>query len=111
VWLFTTKGYLSIVQHSDYKDCLLVRARVRDHLLALFPAEDIVETIDADYRYRATVSRKVVQQVLADQIEAIDYPNFKSSLHEPRYHSACFKVLERNEHASGRRNVESIGTG
>jgi hypothetical protein len=92
MWLFTSRGFISIVQHVDDADCLLVRARVRDHLKALFPAAAIVETVDSDYRYRSNVPRKVVQQVLADQVNAINYPNFKNSVSDPAYRSACNRV-------------------
>ena len=92
MWLFTSSGFVSIVQDRDNKDNLMVRARVRDHLKALFPAAAIIETVDADYRYRATVVRNVVQQAMADQVNAIDYPNFKDTVTDAPYHSACLQV-------------------
>jgi hypothetical protein len=45
MWLFTSKGFVSVVQHLDDKDSLMVRARVKSHLQALFPREKVIDTI------------------------------------------------------------------
>jgi hypothetical protein len=92
MWLFTSQGFVSIVADRDSQDHLLVRGRVRDHLKALFPTTAITETPDADYLFRATLSHKVVAQVVADQVNAIDYCNFKDSVTDAPYHSSCLRV-------------------
>ena len=92
MWLFTSKGFISVVQHLDDKDCLLVRARVREHLQALFPQQEVSETPDTDYRYRSIVNKKLVAGVVAEAVCAIDYGNFKDSVTDPLYHSSCLRV-------------------
>jgi len=92
MWLFTKNGFVSIVQDRDNKDDLIVRARVRNHLQALFPLAVIPETVDADYRFRTIVNRRVVRKFVTDQVSAIDYPNFKNTVVDPDYHAACLLV-------------------
>ncbi len=92
MWLFTSLGFVSIVQNRDRKQNLLVRARDKLHLQALFPDAVVDETPDADYRFRTTVSKKVVRKFVADQVSAIDYPNFKDTVVDPDYHAACLRV-------------------
>lgn len=92
MWLFTSCGFVSIVQDSQNIGNLLVRARVREHLQALFPKVAISVTPDADYGFRATVNRKIVAKVVTDQVNAIDYTNFKDTVVDPDYHSACLRV-------------------
>jgi hypothetical protein len=92
MWLFTSKGFVSVVASRDSQDDLIVRARVRGHLEALFPDATQVETTNSDYRHRATLSNKIVEQVVADQISAINYPNFKDTVVDPDYHAACLRV-------------------
>jgi len=92
MWLFTSRGFVSVVQDRDNNDNLLVRARVRDHLQALLPQAIVTETLDSDYRYRVNVKKKIVAKLFADQVDAICYPNFKDSIVDPDYHSACLKV-------------------
>ena len=90
MWLITTQGFLSVVGNLDSKspnDALLVRGRVRAELerFADFSGERgarpaVVETLDADYRYRLTTSREVLVAFLAEQIDALEYPNFKNEV-------------------------------
>jgi hypothetical protein len=91
MWLFTSKGFVSVVQDRDNNDNLLVRARVKSHLQALFPQGTVIETQDADYLFRCSLQRKLVEQVMADQVNAIDYGNFKDTVVDPDYHSACLR--------------------
>ena len=90
MWLITTQGFLSVVKNSDSRgadDVLLVRARVRTDLerFADFAARRgarpaVVESPDADYGFRLTTSRENLSAFLAGQIDALDYPNFKSAV-------------------------------
>ncbi len=92
MWLFTSGGFVSIVASRDCQDDLIVRARVRNHLQALFPQAVITETVDADYRFRTIVNRKVVRKFVTDQVSVIRYGNFKNSISDPRYRSASNRV-------------------
>ena len=94
MWLFTSEGFASIVASRDSEDDLIVRTRVKTHLLALFPTAIVVETPEADYRFRCVLKRTTVEKVIAKQVASISYDNFKNSISEPSYHSACHKVWE-----------------
>ena len=77
MWIFTDKGFLSIVQHNTLPDCFQVKSRVIDPLEILWPDHD-VEVIDwADYRYRITIAKEEVVPVLVGAIESIGYTSFK----------------------------------
>src|SRR5664279_2629124 len=90
MWIITTSGFVSVVQNLDSKgpdDALLVRGRVRVDLerLADFAAQRgarpaVVESPDADYGFRLTTSRGNLAAFLAAQVDALDYPNFKSEV-------------------------------
>ncbi|HEY3331970.1 MAG TPA: hypothetical protein VGK19_18200 [Capsulimonadaceae bacterium] len=93
MWIFLSDAFLSVVAHRDKPDCLLVRARRRGDLEKLIGAETQVDvTEDADYLFRATVSRNVFAKVIADRVKAIDYDNFKSAIKDEAYHDACLDV-------------------
>src|SRR5262245_15815968 len=83
MWLFTTRGFYSVVEDRDDPDRLLVRARVREDLEALreqIPELDPQETSDADCRWRAWVTRDQWVEAAARLAGEIDYPNFKSAV-------------------------------
>jgi hypothetical protein len=80
MWVYLTDALLSIVAHRDRPADLLVRARFRGDIEAVFPDAAVTETLDADYRFRATLPREVVARAIADRAAAIDYPNFKGTL-------------------------------
>jgi len=92
MWIFTNKGFLSVVQHKDDPVVLLVRSRFAGHVKALFPKARVIKTPDADYRYRAIGSRRQFACKLAEAAKKIDYTNFKNSLEDERYHEACMDV-------------------
>lgn len=94
MWIFTTKGFISAVQWKDKPSFMCVRARAREHLAALFPEAEIIEMPDADYRYRAKVSRTFFEQSMLYELRAISYPDFKSELEHDAYHAACSRVWE-----------------
>lgn len=87
MWVYTRKGFLSIVAHDDDPmGGLLVRARLPGHIEALFPEAKVLETRDADYRFRSTIPAGRVAEVLHDEVTSIDYPNFKDSVEDGDYH-------------------------
>ena len=45
MWVFTTQGFLSVVQHNSMPDHFQVKSRARDPLSALWPGHEI-EVID-----------------------------------------------------------------
>lgn len=92
MWVFLSGSMLSIVQHRDHSQVLMVRARLRGDIERVFPDHDVVETPDADYRFRATVRRDVVAEAIKAQVMAISYPNFKGSVQESERHDAYMDV-------------------
>jgi len=92
MWIFTNKGFVSIVE----KDCnpgeLLVRARRKQDILKIFPDAKVSSTPKADYAFRARISRQKIEKVIADQINGIDYDNFKNSISDNHLHSVCSRV-------------------
>ena len=94
MWVFTKTGFISIVQHREQVDLMIVRARCAAHLQSLFSGTEVLETRNADYRFRAFVHRDVVKSVLTAAIDALDYSNFKDSIADAQYHDAASRVWE-----------------
>ena len=93
MWIFSNKGFLSIVQDRNNKKNLLVRARFAGDIEAIF-GEDVKvkETRDADYRFRASIVRGYVVTIMAGLVKLIDYPNFKDSVRHRDRHSDYMRV-------------------
>ena len=92
MWIFTSKGFVSIVNDYERPGNLLCRARAKKHLEELFPGETITTTPKRDYRFRVSVPREVAVRIIANQVENITYNNFKNSIPEHDYHEACSDV-------------------
>lgn len=74
MWIMLDKGFISIVQHNDDADLLLVRARVGDDLRNVFGEDiDVLEDTAADYLYRTVISRQRVAETLRDAVMGLDY--------------------------------------
>jgi hypothetical protein len=90
MWIFTTHGFFSITRTRQQPEMMQIRARQKEHLQNLqkrFTADgfgmlgNIIETPDADYRFRIITEPATVQIVLANLADDINYPNFKSACH------------------------------
>jgi hypothetical protein len=92
MWVCLNDAFLSIV----CKDCppasLLVRARRPGDIDRVFPAAKVQRTTDADYLFRAVVSRQDVVDALSVEIMRIDYDNFKNSVEADDLHEAYSKI-------------------
>jgi len=87
MWLFTRHGFFSITESPTHAGQMQFRARLREDLEALKAARGIgariVETpAPADYRFRFVVSREEMVEIVAQEAAAIDYGNFKQTVHE-----------------------------
>jgi hypothetical protein len=90
MWIFTNEGMLSIVSEKPEAPRLLVRARAKGHIEAVFgPRVRVTRTPLRDYRFRAYISRQVVADRIAALLSGIDYGNFKDSIADDPYHDAC----------------------
>jgi hypothetical protein len=116
MWLFTTRGFLSIVQNKDNPDLLHVRARVKEDIdtfaelvWGLMQPEEKTESIEVsrtdygDYLYRFDAPREAVARAVQSIVGGIDYTNFKASVedttktHDSRV-QAYFKVWNAMSH-------------
>lgn len=93
MWLMTTQGFYSAVEHRGKKDTILVRARVRGDLERLkkqLPAAKVKGRIyrddTADYPFRLDLSRAEFGTVLLGLEDDIDYANFKSAVAKKQGH-------------------------
>ena len=80
MWLFTTTGFISIVE--DDADQLIVRARDSFSLSPLAQSYnvEIRSTPTADYPYRIFLSKDQFKNYLHNQAGLINYKNFKSEV-------------------------------
>ena len=103
MWIFTNKGFLSIVEDKDDPARLLVRARYEGDIERHFGGEaEVIELEDSDYRFRAFFPREKVQAVIDRELSALDYGNFKNSFNRDNMslsleareerHAALFQV-------------------
>ena len=93
MWLMTTIGMFSAVcprteeGHGSHieTDKIMVRARMRSHIEALqerFGAlgdAELIETRNADYRFRIIVDKTAWMEAVARMITDQDYTNFKNA--------------------------------
>ena len=95
MWVFTTRGFLSIVQHNAMPDHFQVKSRVPGPLESLWPNHE-VEVIDwADYRYRITIEKPEVLPVLLEVIASVDHTSFKDACSDDaNYHLALSSVWQ-----------------
>lgn len=94
MWVFLSNSFLSIVEHLEEPSLLHVRARFRGDIEQVFPNVDVIETPQADYRFRTSLPRERVAEALARYAKAIDYTNFKDSVTETPRKDAYIKVWE-----------------
>jgi hypothetical protein len=94
MWIFTQRGSLSIVRHTDKPNVLIVRSRFRGHIERIFPKARVEEDGNRDYRFRTELPAKEVSTVIARLVSEIDYDNFKNSLdmNDERYFESCVEV-------------------
>lgn len=92
MWVFFTDSYLSVVDKSKKPGCLMVRARDRAHILAVFPGAKVRHTPESDYQYRADILREEVAKVISDRVMAVDYSNFKGAIKNNKFHDVCSRI-------------------
>ena len=94
MWIFTQKGFLSIVRHIDKANVLIVRSRFRGHIEKIFPKARVEEDGSRDYRFRAELPANEASKVIAEMVLTIRYDNFKASLdmYDERYMDCCLDV-------------------
>ena len=93
MWIFTTYGFISVVQHNSLEGYFQVKSRVVEPLEILWPEMDI-EVIDwADYRFRITIEKEKVFPILFKLSQEVGYTSFKDECRSDHdYHDALIKV-------------------
>jgi len=71
---------------------LIVRARRRGDIERYFPDIEVEATPGRDYYFRAEISRMAVAEIIATNIQKIQYDNFKNSVSDDNLHAAYSKV-------------------
>ena len=93
MWIFTSGGFVSIVENYNQPGFPLVRARKEEHLREFLSAQgqldttahEISETPGRDYRWRASVSAQELEETSLLNVRAITYTKFKDSIHAGEY--------------------------
>jgi hypothetical protein len=80
MWIASTSGFFSIVQHRDFPDQFIIRARVKKDLESIVDSSKILSTPEADYRYRVILKKEEVATIYQGLLSGIDYPNFKNAV-------------------------------
>jgi hypothetical protein len=109
MWIFTSTGFLSVVQKPDDKTTLTVRARAKGHIESVFPDAKVKASPGNDYAYRAKIDRATVAAVLSQQVMDLSYNNFKNSIKDDPYHNACsgtWGVMNRYQHERARATIK-----
>lgn len=86
MWLFTETGFVSVVQNFEEKGRLVTRARDEKSLEGLSEAAGtpIVSTPGRDYPFRVFIDRETFSAWVTNQIDALDYTNYKSRMWQTR---------------------------
>jgi hypothetical protein len=92
MWICLNNSFLSIVHKNCEPDQVLVRARRPNDIERIFPDAKVDRDINADYLYRATISRLDVALAIAHEVNNIEYPNFKESIEDELLHDAYIDV-------------------
>lgn len=115
MWLATKVGFYSVVQHKNRKNCYIVRARCREdieNLINGIPSinnESVVETRDADYRFRLNINKYQFNALMGFLSNSVDYPNFKDEIKSSKqqkdklsfYTKIWFTMLQFQENRYG----------
>ena len=88
MWLCLNNAFLSVVSKGCGPDQLLVRARMKGHIEAVFPDAKVTESTNTDYRYRAVIKRADVAEAIGAAVYRVEYPNFKNSVKNNALHDA-----------------------
>ncbi|MFM0752627.1 hypothetical protein [Paraburkholderia strydomiana] len=93
MWICLNDSFLSIVNSDQDPTVLMVRARRRGDIEAVFGNHWAVTTIPGrDYQFHASIPRERVGEVIAGHLKSIDYTKFKSSVTDPHLHHAYANV-------------------
>jgi hypothetical protein len=100
MWLYTNKGFLSVVENFHEKSEFLVRGRYKGDIEAHFPDADIEVDAGTDYKYRTYLPKEVVAVRLQKYLESeLNYSNYKNSVKDTSRLVAYHDVWATMKHA------------
>ena len=105
MWIFSKDGFLSIVEHRNNPNMLVVRARVEGDIERYWPEQRIWITPDADYLYRAVITKERAAAVLWKMVKEIDYDKFKPAVTDhrrSRWYLKVWEILDHMQHSFAR---------
>jgi hypothetical protein len=91
MWVFLTDAFLSIVSDPQQPEHLLVRARFKGDIEAVFPFVK-AEYTGGEYSYEISIERDVVAAALSQRIRALDYESLGEAIQDDKRHDAYFQV-------------------
>lgn len=89
MWIYMNDAFVSIVIDRSNPKNFLVRGRFEGDVqraMAFASSVTVIETPEADYRFRASMSRAEVVGAIQCALSEIDYLNFKSTVKQPWRH-------------------------
>jgi hypothetical protein len=109
MWIFTTGGFVSAVQHRDNPELVMVRARDKESLETMLEGIELsgvandekferpeIVSVPGDYRWRVTVSKATFAVFVQFEIlNYLNYDNYKTALTKVRgekWHRATMGV-------------------
>ena len=94
MWICANDGFVSAVEDRYDPTMLVVRARRREHLVAIFGelGEEFISMKDSDYKWRLWIPKAKFAGIITQRIMGIDYDNFKSSVGDDRLHTFYNRV-------------------
>jgi hypothetical protein len=98
MWMFTQRGFFSIVAHRNDPDILIVRARIKGDIEAFWPKAKVLMTPDADYRYRAFIPKEFVAEAIGGIAATIDYDSYKGNITDrrrSRWYAAVWNAMRQ----------------
>lgn len=100
MWICTKDGFVSVVQHKDDPDVLMVRGRRKEHVTQVLKACGVtaayqVKDRPADYAWRGVVTRFAFNEWLVSQSNAITYLNFKNEVKKTQGDTVYYRALMR----------------
>ena len=87
MWIFTIKGFFSVVEHKDDPNTMVVRARIGNdikNIQQMFVDQgnekpEILQMSHSDYKFRIFVNRKIWIEVMTRLMSDLNYTNFKNA--------------------------------
>ena len=95
MWVCTNYGFFSIVKvdprysktgDNSIDEVFTVRSRVKSHLEQAFENKKIYQYSNSDYEFRVYLTLIELNEFLLNEINSIDYLNFKNSVKDPILH-------------------------